>query len=71
MGIRDIPAAKYMLLACTPPTNMCGFAYNIVSYYYKLYIDGLVQERHNSSANALELRLSCTNPWVWWDGKYW
>ena len=22
-----------------------------------------MQERHNSSANALELRLSCTNPW--------
>ena len=32
------------------------------------YVDGLVQERHNSSANALELRLSCTNPYklsVW------
>ena len=26
--------------------------------------DGLVQQRHNSSANALELRLSCTNPSV-------
>ena len=26
------------------------------------YIDGLVHERHNSIANALELRLSCTNP---------
>ena len=25
-------------------------------------IDGLVQERSNSIANALELRLSCTNP---------
>ena len=25
------------------------------------YIDGLVQERCNSSANALELHLSCTN----------
>ena len=24
--------------------------------------DGLVQERHNSSALAIELRLSCTNP---------
>ena len=29
---------------------------------YLEYIDGLVQERHNSIANALELRLSCTNP---------
>ena len=26
------------------------------------YIDGLVQERRNSSAYALELCLSCTNP---------
>ena len=26
------------------------------------HIDGLVQERCNSSALALELRLSCTNP---------
>ena len=26
------------------------------------YIDGLVQERRNSIANALELRFSCTNP---------
>ena len=26
------------------------------------YIDGLVQERRSSIANALELRLSCTNP---------
>ena len=25
-------------------------------------IDGLVQERHNSSALAMELRLSCLNP---------
>ena len=26
------------------------------------HIDGLVEERRNSIANALELRLSCTNP---------
>ena len=34
-------------------------------------ISGLVQERRNSSALAMELRLSCTNPWIchypdWW-----
>ena len=28
---------------------------------YIQYIDGLVQERRNSIANVLELRLSCTN----------
>ena len=29
-----------------------------ISHHY----DGLMQERRNSIANALELRLSCTNP---------
>ena len=29
------------------------------------YIDGLVQERFNSSALAMELRLSCPNPAIW------
>ena len=33
---------------------------NIESALYN--IDGLVQEIHNSSASAMELRLSCTNP---------
>ena len=28
-------------------------------------IDGLVQERRNSIAKALELRLSCTNPSIY------
>ena len=35
-----------------------------------VYINGLVQERRNSIANALELHPSCTNPlicvnWIW------
>ena len=34
------------------------------TYFSALHIDGLVQERHNSIANALELRLSCINPWI-------
>ena len=29
------------------------------------YVDGLVQERRNSIANALELRLSSTNPSIY------
>ena len=28
----------------------------------EFYIDGLVQEKRNSSAVAVELRISCTNP---------
>ena len=31
------------------------------------HINGLVQERRNSIANAMELRLSCTNPSI----SYW
>ena len=30
------------------------------------HVNGLVQERRNSIANALELRLSCTNPLMWY-----
>ena len=30
----------------------------------RLYIDGLVQERRNSGALAMELRLSWTNPYI-------
>ena len=29
------------------------------------HIDGLVQEKRNTIANALELRLSCTGPSIW------
>ena len=29
------------------------------------HIDGLTQKRRNSIANALELRLSCTNPLIY------
>ena len=34
--------------------------------WQNFYIDGLVQERRNSIANALELRLPCTNVSIWW-----
>ena len=38
------------------------------AYFHALWfyeVDGLVQERRNSICNALELRLSCTNPSKW------
>ena len=36
---------------------------NLSSKIYRWgYIDGLVQEKRNSIANALEICLSCTNP---------
>ena len=33
------------------------------------HIDGLMQERRNSSALAMELRLSCINPSIWHHGN--
>ena len=35
---------------------------------FNLHYDGLVQERRNSIANALELHLSCTTPSIWGTG---
>ena len=35
------------------------------AYATVVYFDGLVQERCNSIANAMELRLSWTNPSIW------
>ena len=39
--------------------------FSIVFSYEKQYIVGLVQERHNTIANAQEFHLSCTNPSIW------
>ena len=33
-------------------------------------IDGSAQDRHNTNANALELRPSCTNPSIWDTGGH-
>ena len=41
------------------PVRWCLFSEKSHNWIWP--IDGLVQEKHNSSANALELRLSCTN----------
>ena len=51
------------------PTNVhCVLsALLILMQYASLHnTDGLVQERRNSIANALELRLSCTDPSIRW-----
>ena len=34
-------------------------------------IDGLMQNRRNSIANALELRLFCIMPSIWWKQTWW
>ena len=43
----------------------CSFEkFGIIVEYSKDDIDGIMQERRNSIANALELRLSCSNPLI-------
>ena len=42
-----------------------GTVTNKQNCVWLMYIDRLVQERRNSSALALELRLSCNNPLIW------
>ena len=38
---------------------------NVQMIIYSIYINGLVRKRRNSSALAMELRLSCTNPSIY------
>ena len=48
-------------------------AYVVLLQYHLLlnhYIDGLVEERRNSSALAMELCLSCTNPLIYQEYMY-
>ena len=45
----------------------CGYWYGNTLKIIYIHIDGLVQERRNSIANARELRLSCTNPSICWN----
>ena len=45
--------------------SLSEISYLSHSLFYRWgHFDGLVQERHNSIANALELHLSCTNPYI-------
>ena len=55
-------------------------SFNVMKRFEKIWIhmDGLVQERHNSSALTMKLRLSSTNPsihsiifWHWNDAGSW
>ena len=42
-----------------------AYEVDVIRYWYVAHINGLVQERHNSIANTLELRLSCTDPSIY------
>ena len=53
------------------PTLCCVFPHRgpVRRNVFPYHIDGSVQEIRNSIANALELRLSCTNPSICPNGK--
>ena len=50
-----------------PDLSAVELPYNMIYYNRILHIDGLVQERCSSIANALELHLSCTKPSIYHD----
>ena len=59
---------------CFPHINYTGISFIRAYTYMYMYendpinhkrIDGLVQERRNSSELAMELRISCTNPLIY------
>ena len=52
---------QYMLLVTNLQKVWLNF---LIKRYQEQHIDGLVQERRNSIDNALELRLSSTNPLI-------
>ena len=61
--------SSVMLLTCNWSVSFAGNDFNYVhnliakkKYKIQLHVDGLVQERRNSSALAMELRLSCLDP---------
>ena len=76
----DLRATELLLSQGTVECNyvvviVCGVLVLTVDSLSLLvqYINGLVQERCNAIANALESRLSCTNPSIWslFSGKVW
>ena len=67
--------AQYLCIA-SPSTSMaltirfffavCPVLFSHLWWWvYWCHIDGLVQEKRNSSALSMEFRLSCTNPSIW------
>ena len=51
-------------MRCITFTEITFFRWMAMIWWWCIYIDGLVQERHNSIANALELYLSYTKPLI-------
>ena len=63
--ISSIPSSPLMYPDTIPLFHNPPAHHNLWYLHMSHYFNGLVQERHNSIANALELRLSCTNPLIY------
>ena len=61
VGCIAYPCSRYL----GSVSNIKTLSYQYRDSHYQDKIDRLLQERRNSIANALELRLSCTNPSRW------
>ena len=64
----ECAAGTYMPYGVVPSTALTGSPTQVGPGQYRpgFHFDGLVQERRNSIANALELRLSCINPSIYY-----
>ena len=62
------PFADVIILTQRPLVHHHTY-YHYCHCYRHCHLDGLVQERCSSMANALELRLSCTNPSIFCNDK--
>ena len=70
--LRQIPIFYFLFIHCNRSGRdyRCVFFHSYMTCIFQcLYIDGLMKERRNSIANALELHLPCTNPSISKNGK--
>ena len=65
-NVLNVRAMVQLLAWALPSERVVVSGTNGMFYIWVLFqVDGLVQERRNSIALAMELRLSCTNPSKW------
>ena len=58
-----LPRILWQQIFWTIMNNVCWVKFiSVLRHWRRNHLDGLMQERHNSSANALELHFSCSNP---------
>ena len=61
MRLTSMKISKHIITVTDGLPSQRASNTEIVSISWHLHVNGLMQERRNSSANALELLLSCTN----------